>query len=129
MNAHPKVFVSSAKETNFFSGDAEYEKGLGCCRKRHFARGSEFVERGDISPAYLPSPTPCERIRTDLPPAAHRFVVLLRDPVERAYSNYWHMVRMGAETGTFEDAVRADVQWQREDVYGGYTLAYLYGGK
>ena len=37
-----------------------------------------------------------------------RLIVLLRNPVDRAYSHYHHQVRKGSETRTFEEAIEAE---------------------
>jgi hypothetical protein len=47
-----------------------------------------------------------KRIAADLPHA--KFVVMLRNPIERAHSHYWHEKRLGHEPLSFEEAIAAE---------------------
>jgi hypothetical protein len=58
---------------------------------------------GEASPYYLFHPHVPARVRALLPDV--RLLVLLRNPVERAYSHYHHEVIRGYETLSFEEAV------------------------
>ncbi len=59
---------------------------------------------GEDSTVYLPSAKAPPRI-AELLPDVH-LIFLLRDPVDRAYSHYWHSLRTGRETYTFEEALQ-----------------------
>lgn len=61
---------------------------------------------GEASPYYLFHPLAAERLARDFP--AVRLIVLLRDPVERAYSHYRERVKHDAEWLTFEEALDAE---------------------
>jgi hypothetical protein len=62
---------------------------------------------GEASPYYLSHPWAAARAAALLPEA--RIVVLLRDPVARAYSHYQERVKQGIETSpTFEAALEAE---------------------
>jgi hypothetical protein len=61
---------------------------------------------GEASPYYLFHPLAAQRLADQIPTV--RLIVLLRDPVERAYSHYKERVRHGAETLTFEAALQAE---------------------
>jgi hypothetical protein len=63
---------------------------------------------GESSPLYLFDPRAPERVRALLPEA--RLIVLLRNPVERAYSQYQHHARRGRGAPTFEQAL----EWEQE---------------
>ncbi len=60
----------------------------------------------ESSPYYLWHPLSAERIAADLPGAT--IVVLVRDPVERAYSAYTHELARGYETEDFETALKLE---------------------
>lgn len=86
---------------------------------RH-ARGSDFYRAhfpmilpnrqgritGEASPYYIFHPLAAERIAQELPKA--RIIVLLRDPVERAYSAHKQETWRGFETLPFEEALEAE---------------------
>ncbi len=61
---------------------------------------------GESSPYYMFHPLAGRRIAAELPEA--RLIVMLRDPVERAYSGHSHEVGRGFEDLGFEDAVSAE---------------------
>lgn len=44
-----------------------------------------------------------------------KIIILLREPVGRAYSNYQHLVRDGRESGSFEDALAAETDRLTKD--------------
>ena len=61
---------------------------------------------GEKSPSYLSHPEAAARIATVAP--AVRLIAILRDPVDRAYSHYWHNRRLGREPMSFGDAIEAE---------------------
>jgi len=64
---------------------------------------------GETSPYYLFHPAAPGRIRETAPEA--RLIAILREPVSRAYSNYWDRVVAGTEDlPTFEEAIDAEEQ-------------------
>lgn len=58
---------------------------------------------GEDSTRYLFSPIVAQRVRDRLPDA--RIIFMLRDPVKRAYSQYWHDMKMMRVTAPFERAL------------------------
>ena len=91
-----------------------------------FAPGAARRLRGEASTPYLPSPYAAARIRETIPDA--RLIVLLRDPVERAYSAYTYNLSRGTEPArSFADAVEDEMRGARNDwIYG---WRYLYTGR
>jgi len=61
---------------------------------------------GEASPYYMFNPYVPQRVAHDMPEG--RYVVLLRDPVKRAYSHYWERVDEGVEDLSFADALAAE---------------------
>src|SRR5437879_9845243 len=101
--SHPSVGPASTKEVHFF--DNKYTKGLAWYRA-HFPSAiekyyAEHIQKrkfitGESSPYYLFHPHVPKRVAKDVPHA--KFIVLLRNPVDRAYSQYNHAVDGGRET-------------------------------
>jgi hypothetical protein len=90
LRQHPDVFLPSVKEVHFFS--LHYGKGAAWYGE-HF-RGAQPQQRcGEITPYYLFHPEAPGRIHQLLPKA--RLIILLRDPVERLLSQYFHSRRLG----------------------------------
>lgn len=93
---------------------------------------------GDVDPAYILDPHALHRISNIIPKA--KIVLLLRNPVDRAYSHYNHCVRDGVENLSFENALIAEPkrigeQWRKMisgEKYDGlqiYRYSYLGSGE
>src|SRR5580692_9445955 len=104
LSEHPEVRKAVLhKGVHYF--DMNYGRGLGWYRA-HFplARGGGVTF--ESSPYYLFHPLAAERIAADLPGV--KLIVLVRDPVERAYSAYTHERARGFETESFEQAIERE---------------------
>jgi len=97
------VIAPLRKEVHYF--DLNYARGDGWYRA-HFGRVDQPGLNLDSSPYYLFHPAVPRRLAALLPEA--RLIVLLRDPVRRAYSHYWHERDKGRETLDFEAAIAAE---------------------
>ena len=104
--AHPHIFMTKQKEPHFFDTDTYYTRGLDRYLRDHFRGAAGFKARGEATP-YLRSEKARDRIRGDLGKDL-RFVVILRDPVKRAWSHYLHQCRLGVETESFERALELE---------------------
>lgn len=104
-----EVFVPSVKETYFFLSPDKLHLGSEWYEREYFspnsARTASF--RIDATPFYLAVPEALERIANYAPKDA-KYIVILRDPVERAISAYKHQLRLGYETLSFADALAAE---------------------
>lgn len=105
----PGVEPALRKEVHFFGKDRVYRLGLGYYRahfplRRRLRRpdGSSSVT-GEATPTYLMSSVAARRIAHALPDC--RFVVVLRDPTERAVSHYHHRRRAGKEQRDIDRAL------------------------
>lgn len=111
---HPAVHSCDIKEVHFF--DSNWGKGENWYRA-HFATQREKTGAqarrelwitGEGSPYYLFHPLVAGRMKQVCPQA--RFIVILRDPVERTYSHYQHEKRKGREPLSFQDALADEEQ-------------------
>ncbi|MDQ6660636.1 MAG: sulfotransferase domain-containing protein [Chloroflexota bacterium] len=134
---HPCIAPATTKEIHFF--DRKYKKGLRWYRG-HFPttfekysaqrRGRTFLT-GEATPSYLFHPHVSERVAKVLPHA--KLIVLLRNPVDRAYSQYFHVVKHGFVTALFEEIIRDEterVAQERENMlqdehYQSYAYRHL----
>lgn len=109
--SHPAIGPASTKEVHFF--DIKFPKGMTWYRahfpsvlEKYYAervQGHPFIT-GESSPYYLFHPHVPKRVVKSVPHA--KLIVLLRNPVDRAYSQYSHEVDGGRETlSTFEEAI------------------------
>jgi Sulfotransferase domain len=111
---HPLVHRSTNEEVHYFS--LHYQRGLDWYRGHFPTRmrakyvrlreGADLVT-GESTPYYMFHPHALERIRGTVPDA--KLMVVLRDPVTRAYSHYNHARQMGVEDiPSFEEALDAE---------------------
>ena len=112
---HPLVGRASVEEIHFF--DNNFGRGIEWYRG-HFPtklRASMTERRygramiaGEATPYYLAHPLAPGRLADVLPET--RVLIVLRDPIDRAYSHYHHEVALGAETLPFSEALDREPQ-------------------
>jgi hypothetical protein len=94
--------MSPVKELRYFSGEAASENAAAIdgpvisdfstyCE--YFEGASDGQVAGEVSPSYMFYPGTAERIHQRLPNV--HLIAILRDPVERAFSEYWHHWKIG----------------------------------
>ncbi len=103
LRSHPDVFMAQPKELHFF--DFNFDEGEDWYRD-HFADATSERAIGEATPNYLYIAEAMSRVAEFLPDA--RLVAILRNPVDRAYSHYWHNRSVGREQLSFEEALEAE---------------------
>ncbi|MDP1622354.1 MAG: sulfotransferase domain-containing protein [Bacteroidales bacterium] len=102
---HPRIQPSRNKEIHFF--DHKYDRGIEWYRNSFPVRTNSGLITGEASPYYFFHPLAALRISTHCPGV--KLIVLLRDPVARAYSHYMMIRNKGYEPfETFEEALAAE---------------------
>lgn len=114
LSLHPKIAASDPKELNYFT--ANYDRGT-LWYERHFGQSTPDMIRGECSPAYffsLDAPQRVQAYNADM-----KLVVVLRDPVARAFSNHLHEIRKGhiPEGTSFETALAANPAYVAQSQY------------
>ena len=110
---HPCVIPAAYDELGFF--DSNYHLGLNWYRSLFPTFFSKWIVRqnkkyaitGEDTPFYIWNPTAAKRILKILPNI--KLIVLFRNPIDRAYSNYHLGVRAGTEDLSFEDAIKFEL--------------------
>jgi hypothetical protein len=110
LKRHPNISPSIIKEIQFFS--INYRKGILWYRSFFPSLFQKYYFQlildkklicGEATPFYIIHPWAIKLIADTLPKV--KLLLLLRNPVDRAYSHYHHSVRRGCETLKFEDAI------------------------
>ena len=120
---HPQIYASPVKEPKYFMcwdapppayrgpGDAHSNQEWIWRREDYaalFCRAPDDAVRLESTPFYLSAPSARRRIAEELPVA--KLIVIVRDPIDRAYSNWMHLWVDGLEPiSDFEEA------WHAED--------------
>lgn len=126
---HPDIASATVKEIHYFS--AHLEKGEAWYRG-HFATEAFLAAKKSIrgrrpvsidsSPDYMFQPYAAAPAAALLPDA--RILVLLRNPVDRAFSHYRHRVRKGLESRSFEEAMDAELATAAADLASSGSREY-----
>jgi hypothetical protein len=152
LHQHPDIYMSPIKEPHFFSTDInpdnfreQYRRMVmtsdamelsrdelnGRYRNTAFIRDKEvylqlFKEAGrnqvmgESSTSYLISEVAASNIQKMIPDA--KIIIMLRDPVKRAYSHYLMNYRSGSARGSFREEVEEDMNTQPK----GWGITRLY---
>src|SRR5262245_2521823 len=101
MRQHREIHIAP-RELHFFDRELKYRHGIDWDEDQ-FAAGPQHRAVGEKTPGYSFVPKAAERIHHHLPNV--KLIWIFRDPVARAYSNYWHFLRRGRERASFADAI------------------------
>ncbi len=150
---HPEVFMSPVKEPCYFADEIRrgprseaFEKHL-----RHrsgvaadpderippdldaYRRLFEGVRNekaiGESSAAYLWSPSAARNIQAMIPDA--KIILILRDPAERAFSQYLHQLSTGLTRSSFREHIERSLQCDRTEIgiYHPFLEAGMYASQ
>jgi hypothetical protein len=137
LGAHPAIFMSSPKEPCHFVDQkllirvwpGAWQQGYWRSAERYlslFAAAGDAAVIGEASTVYSQVPMFAavpERILAFSPEA--RFIYIMRDPVERTISHYWHRVRWWGERRSILSAIQSDRHYRETSHYARQLNAYL----
>ena len=120
LSEHPEIYMPDQKELHFFTNKifSEENKGTGdsILAKTHiknlkdyqkcFEKGKNYRIIGETSPSYINHPKLFTKINKTL--SNPKIIVLIRDPIKRAHSNYLHLLREQRETLSFDEALKQE---------------------
>lgn len=114
LESHPALYLLPEKEVPYFTNEEYLARGWDWYASEFFSQAPAGKLWGKTTPHYMDRPDTPERIFQEMPRV--KLIALLRNPIERAYSNYKMMVKYGTEhrpfpavldeklrVGTFED--------------------------
>lgn len=119
---HPEIFLPKRKELHYFTYEPilkNKSKGPGDSEmhafhvksfddyKSFYSEADSFPAVGDISPTYANYSEGLKGMKSTLGQST-KVVLILREPIDRMYSNYLHLVREGREKLSFEDALKEE---------------------
>ena len=134
LRQHPQIFLPVVKEPCFFTfagEEIEFTKGKFAFAVNDievygqlYKKAAEDQITGDISTPYLYK---YEKTISNIKmlhdyPEQIKVIIILRNPVERAYSQYMWRVRDGREEFTFEEALEQEANRMKKN----YSFDYFY---
>ena len=105
LSQHYQLKSSFAKELHYFDSP-NYKENSHHWYLTRFPVKSSDIQTFEASPRYILNPDVPERIHKTIPGV--KLIAILRNPVERAISHYFHMVRNGIEELSLIDALKAE---------------------
>lgn len=137
LGSHPAIFIPGLEEPSYFVPPDRlrdlwpymWDQGIWRSEEaylRLFLPGGDVPILGDASTNYSKIPLIFgvhERIARFN--EAARFIYIMRDPVERSISHYWHMVRFNAEYRPMHIAIRQDPQYLAVSHYAMQLAPYF----
>jgi len=120
---HPDVILPKYKESHYFSNDETYKKGLDYYFSFYFPKITSDKMIGEIDPEYLACKSCPERIKETF--GTHlKFIIILRNPIDRAYSSYLMAKSRGYEELSFEKALEKESE-RSKTTFGELHFTYL----
>ena len=131
LKQHPDIFMPNQKELHFFTQPQIFKLNKGpkdkVVKQSHIKSEKEYLELfksvkdeiavGDASPSYINYPENFGMIKQYLNDP--KVFVIVRDPIDRAYSNYLHLKRELRETMDFFSALKNEDN-RREESYSDF---------
>ena len=131
LKQHPEIFMPKQKELHFFTQPQIFKLNKGpkdkVVKQSHIKSEKEYLELfksvkdeiavGDASPSYINYPENFGMIKQYLNDP--KVIVIVRDPIDRAYSNYLHLKRELRETMDFFSALKNEDN-RREESYSDF---------
>jgi hypothetical protein len=127
LNEHPEIQMAEPvrPEPKFFMDDLEYTKGRAFYEEKYFGdRQHSTLYLGEKSTSYIERADVAERISSFYPDA--RILIILRDPVQRAYSNYRFSINNGIEDLSFTEAIEQEPERLTNSVFSTSVNPFAY---
>ncbi|NER47328.1 MAG: tetratricopeptide repeat protein [Symploca sp. SIO1A3] len=128
LKQHPQILPALTKEIKFWHSKSNFDRGLDWYLA-HFSpicSGQNLIT-GEATPEYLSSPEAAQRLWPIFPEM--KLIILLRNPVDRAISQYYFRCKRGGEHRSLEKAIFSELKMltqQREIDH--HNLYYLFPG-
>jgi hypothetical protein len=122
LKEHPEIYVSIPKELNFFSNDSNYYKGYKWYTS-YFEKVSSENAIGELSPSYMYPPQVPKRIYEFNPDI--KLIFILRNPIDRAYSDYCMNLDHGVFTRDIDNEMTTSSRIVHQGLYFKQIQEYL----
>ena len=121
LSNHPQIIPSPVKELfyfdDYYTRPINWYKSFFPTEKQKEKLERDLLARvitGEASPSYFFHPYAARRIKETLPQV--KLILVLRDPIERAYSHYNHIKRLNRDPLSFEEALQKELERITPDI-------------
>jgi hypothetical protein len=129
LTQHPCIYPAIYKEAHFFDnyyssfklGIHWYKAQFPSIVYQYYCKKVKKLEiiTGEATPYYIFHPLAPKRVQKLIPNV--KLIAILRNPVDRAYSHYYHSVKRGYETLSFEDAIEKEKKRLKDEKFSNYN--------
>jgi len=123
LRQHSEIYIPSFKEPHFFDIPENFDNGLQWYEKTYFKKADKKII-ADFTPSYFFDENAPKRIFESLGRNI-KFLIIFRNPVDRAYSHYLHSKRDDHERENFEEALELEVSRLKKYKDQSDYLSYL----
>lgn len=122
LNLHPDICMSSVKEPVFWNKEGfKHPDRIDWYANLFSNKNAKVIGESTTSYMYFPEFITNVKANFNFSP---KFIFILRNPIDRCYSNYWYLVGRGQEKKSFEDSVKFDMNRTYENY--DYVPDYYY---
>jgi len=107
LKQHPDIYLPESKEAHFFDIDDHFRRGIDWWQETFFSTIKNETAIGAMTPEYLYYSEVPSRILKTLG-ADIKIIIILRNPIARAYSHYLMSRRRGYEDHSFSKAIEIE---------------------
>ena len=117
LNRHPNIYMPN-RELHFFNNEENFSRGLEWYEK-FFDKWNGEKAIGEKTPGYFFHPKAPQRIKENL--SDLKLIFIFRNPIDRAYSHYWHDILTATIKGSFEKIIEKELKGKIKD----FNMRYL----
>lgn len=121
------IYLPIIKEVHFFDVPNRFDKGLEWYERNYFFNAKKDKKIGEITPSYIFIDDVPKKIFDSLGKDI-KFIIILRNPIQRAYSQYTMKYRTKEEKYSFEDALVLESVRTRRNLEYKKRYSYLQRG-
>lgn len=129
LQQHSELFLTKQKEPHFFDSDNLFCRGLDWYLNEYYKGAENYELRGEATPSYFHLPDiVIPRMKEVFSNFEQKFIIILRNPVDRCWSHYLHRIRKGTEQEELHVALEMEEKRLKKDpaVWHGYYNDGLY---
>lgn len=129
LQQHSELFLTKQKEPHFFDSDNLFYRGFDWYLNEYYKGAENYELRGEATPSYFHLPDiVIPRMKEVFSNFEQKFIIILRNPVDRCWSHYLHRIRKGTEKEDLHVALEMEEKRLKKDPAGwhGYYNDGLY---
>ncbi|MDG1279037.1 MAG: sulfotransferase [Algoriphagus sp.] len=121
---HPQILMPErSMDLSFFDNDEIWKNGISWYEKAFIPFEEMVGVVGQTSADCAFNPGSIERIKNTIPDV--KLIFVIRHPIDRLYSHYWHQVSMGREIYSFENVIEYESSRVKKNYYNFKMYSYL----